>query len=188
MGDKMIDIFKSGSGKKIIAIDEDSGVSAIHAVGRIMLIGTDEAISQLRIALNSERDGWTKEAIDACKIRLPKLTSEQKAEILKLSAEGLKSTEIAAMLQLNGKQVHGVIQADKYPILDNIAKKAAREPPMTESDKRQSIIDKIIADGRKAGHGFVQIADDINRIVGGHWLPDHVSVRLKELRPNNGKI
>jgi hypothetical protein len=178
MGGKMIDIFKSPNGKRIIAIDEDSGISAIHAVGRIMLIGTDEAISQLRISLNSERDGWTKEAIDACKIRLPKLTSEQKAEILKLSAEGLISSEIATMLDINGKQVHGVIQANKYPILDNIAKKAARESaPLSDEEK----IGKIIADGRKAGHGFVQIADDINRIVGGHWLPNDVHKRIMEV-------
>lgn len=178
----MIDIFKSPTGKRIIAIDEDSGISAIHAVGRIMLIGTDEAISQLRIALNSERDGWTKEAIDACRlpkrIRLPPLTSDQKAEILKLSAEGLISSEIATMLDINGKQVHGVIQADRYPILDNIAKKAARESaPLSDEEK----IDKIIADGRKAGHGFVQVADDINRIVGGHWLPNDVHKRIVEV-------
>jgi hypothetical protein len=177
MGDRVIDIFTSPNGKRIIAIDEDSGISAIHAVGRIMLIGTDEAISQLRIALNSERDGWTKEAIDACKIRLPKLTSEQKAEILKLSAEGLISSEIATMLDINGKQVHGVIQANRYPILDNIAKKVARETaPMSDVDR----IDKIIADGRKAGHGFLRIADDINRIVGGHWLPNDVHKRIME--------
>jgi hypothetical protein len=178
MGDRVIDIFTSPNGKRIIAIDEDSGISAIHAVGRILLIGTDEAISQLRISLNSERDGWTKEAIDACKIRLPKLTSEQKAEILKLSAEGLVSSEIATMLGINGKQVHGVIQANKYPILDNIAKKATREAtPMSDEEK----IDKIIAEGRKAGHGFVQVADDINRIVGGHWLPNDVHKRIMEV-------
>lgn len=173
----MIDIFKSPTGKRIIAIDEDSGISAIHAVGRIMLIGTDEAISQLRIALNSERDGWTKEAIDACKFKLPKLTSEQKAEILRLSSEGVISSEIAAMLGINGKQVHGVIQSSRYPILDNIAKKAERvATPISDEDR----IDKIIADGRKAGHGFVQIADDINRIVGGHWLPNDVHKRIVE--------
>ena len=178
MGDQMIDIFTSPKGKRIVAIDEDSGISAIHAVGRILLIGTDEAISQLRISLNSERDGWTKEAIDACKIRLPKLTSEQKAEILKLSAEGLVSSEIATMLGINGKQVHGIIQADRYPILDNIAKKAARESaPLSDEDR----IDKIIADGRKSGHGFVQIADDINHIVGGHWLPNDVHKRIVEV-------
>ena len=185
MGDQMIDIFKSPSGKRIIAIDEDS-ITAIHAVGRILLIGTDEAISQLRIALNSERDGWTKEAIEACKIKLPKLTSEQKAEILRLQADGLKSAEIAKKLALNGKQVHGVIQANKYPILDNIAKKAAKEiapkPPMSESDKRQAAIDKIIMDGRKAGHGFVQIADAINRNAGGNWLPNDVHRRIVEMK------
>lgn len=182
----MIDIFKSPNGRRIIAIDEDSGISAMHAVGRIMLIGTDEAISQLRIALNSERDGWTKEAIEACKIKLPPLTSEQKTEILLLSADGLKSVEIAKKLALNGKQVHGVIQANKYPILDNIAKKATKEiapkPPISESDKRQFTIDKIIADGRKAGHGFVQIADTINREVGGTWLPNDVHRRIVEMK------
>lgn len=174
----MIDIFKSGSGKKIIAIDEDSGISAIHAVGRIILIGTDEAMNQLRISLNSERDGWTKETIDACKFKLPKLTDEQKAEILRLSSEGVISSEIAAMLGINGKQVHGVIQANKYPILDNIAKKAKREAATMSDEDR---IDEIIAEGRKAGHGFVQIADDINRLVGGHWLPNDVHKRIMEV-------
>lgn len=182
----MIDIFKSPTGRRIIAIDEDSGITAIHAVGRILLIGTDEAIGQLRIALNAERDGWTKGAIEACKIKLPPLTSEQKAEILLLSANGLKSVEIAKKLALNGKQVHGVIQANKYPILDNIAKKVAKEvapaPPMAESDKRQATIDKIIKDGRKAGHGFVQIADDVNRKVGGNWMPEDVHRRIMEMK------
>ena len=186
MGDQMIDIFKSPSGKRIIAIDEDSGISATHAVGRILLIGTDEAIGRLRIALNSERDGRAKEAIEACKFKLPKLTSAQKAEILLLSADGLKSVEIAKKLALNGKQVHGVIQANKYPILDNIAKKVAKEvapaPPMTESDKRQATIDKIIKDGRKAGHGFVQIADAINHNAGGNWLPNDVHRRIMEMK------
>ena len=183
MGDQMIDIFKSPSGRRIIAIDEDSGISAMHAVGRIMLIGTDDAIGQLRIALDSE---WDAKAIEACKIKLPPLTSEQKAEILLLSADGLKSVEIAKKLALNGKQVHGVIQANKYPILDNIAKKVAKkvapEPPISESDKRQSMIDKIISDGRKAGHGYVQIADDINRDVGGNWLPNDVHRRIMEMK------
>ncbi len=182
----MIDIFKSPSGKRIIAIDEDSGITAMHAVGRILLIGTDEAIGQLRIALNSERDGWTQEANEACKFKLLPLSADRKAEILRLSANGLKSAEIAKKLALNGKQVHGVIQANRYPILDNIAKKAAKEiapkPPMTESDKRQSMIDKIISDGRKAGHGYVQIADDINRDVGGNWLPNDVHRRMMEMK------
>lgn len=182
MGDQMIDIFKSPNGKRIVAIDDDSGISAIHAVGRILLIGTDEAIDQLRIALNSERDGWTKEAIEACKIKLPPLTSEQKAEILLLSADGLKSVEIAKKLALNGKQVHGVIQANRYPILDNIAKKATKKVPISESDKRQADIDKIISDGRKAGHGYVQIADDINRNAGGNWLPNDVHRRIVEMK------
>ena len=155
----------------------------MHAVGRILLIGTDEAIGQLRIALNSERDGWTQEAIEACKFKLPKLTSAQKAEILLLSADGLKSVEIAKKLALNGKQVHGVIQANKYPILDNIAKKATKQVvPMSESDRRQAAIDKIIADGRKTGHGFVQIADDINHEVGGAWLPNDVHRRIVEMK------
>lgn len=178
----MIDIFKSPNGKRIIAIDEDSGIVAHMVPGGILLAGTDESISQLRIVLNSDWDGWTKEAIEACKFKLVKLTGEQKAEILRLSANGLKSAEIAKKLALNGKQVHGVIQANRYPILDNIAKKATKEVPISESDKRQSMIDKIISDGRKAGHGYVQIADDINRDVGGNWLPNDVHRRIMEMK------
>ena len=182
----MIDIFKSPSGRRIIAIDEDSGISAIHAVGRIMLIGTDEAISQLRIALNSERDGWTKEAIDACKFKLPPLTSEQKAEIIELYESGAEPRDIPLLLGLNPNQVNGVIQGHRFPVQVNIAKKAAKEiapkPPMSESDRRQAAIDKIISDGRKAGHGYVQIADDINREMGGNWLPNDVHRRIVEMR------
>ena len=176
----MIDIFKSPSGKRIVAINEESGIVGHMVPGGILLAGTDEAVSQLRIALNSERDGWTKEA---CKIKLPKLTDGQKADILRLSASGLKSAEIAKELALNGKQVHGVIQANRYPILDNIAKKATKQVvPMSESDRRQAAIDKIIVDGRKAGHGFVQIADDINREIGGSWLPNDVHRRIVEMK------
>lgn len=167
----MIDIFTSPTGKRIIAIDEDSGISAIHAVGRIMLIGTDEAISQLRISLNSE---WDKEAIGACKIKLPKLTNEQKAEILRLHSRGHKPRDIAILLKLNSWQVSGFVQGHARPVQVNMAKKAAREAAPTP-------IDKIIADGRKAGHGFVHIADDINRIVGGHWLPNDVHKRIMEM-------
>ena len=170
----MIDIFTSPNGKRIIAIDEDSGISAIHAVGRIMLIGTDEAIGQLRIALNSERDGWTKEAIDACKFKLPKLTSEQKAEILRLHSNGHKPRDIARQLGLNSRQVSGFVQGHVHPVRINMAKKAAS---MSDEDR----IDEIIAEGRKAGHGFVQVADDINRIVGGHWLPNDVHKRIMEV-------
>ena len=170
----MIDIFKSPNGRRIIAIDEDSGISAMHAVGRILLIGTDEAISQLRIALNSERDGWTKEAIEACKIKLPKLTSEQKAEILRLHSNGHKPRDIARQLGLNSRQVSGFVQGHVHPVRINMAKKAAS---MSDEDR----IDEIIAEGRKAGHGFVQVADDINRIIGGHWLPNDVHKRIMEV-------
>ena len=172
----MIEIFQSPSGKRIIAIDEDSGISAIHAVGRIMLVGTDEAIAKLRTALNTISTG---------RIAFSRLTPAQKEEILRLSKDGMTTSDIAMALGLNGTQVNGVVHGNKYPILSNIAKKAAKEaipePPMTESDKRQSMIDKIIADGRKAGHGFVQVADDINRIVGGHWLPNDVHKRIMEV-------
>lgn len=166
----MIDIFKSPTGKRIIAIDEDSGISAIHAVGRIMLIGTDEAMDQLRIALSGEQ-----------KAKLRPLTDVEKSEIMRLHSEGLKPSDIGHRLGLNSRQVSGFVQGHVHPVRVNMTKKATS---MSDEEK----IDKIVADGRKAGHGFVQIADDINRIVGGHWLPDHVSVRLKELRPNNGKI
>ena len=182
----MIDIFKSPNGRRIIAIDEDSGISAMHAVGRILLIGTDEAIDQLRIAMNSDRDGWTKEAIEACKIKLPKLTSEQKAEIVELYESGAEPRDIPLLLGLNPNQVNGVIQGHRFPVQANIAKKAAKEiapkPPISESDKRRATIDKIIMDGRKAGHVFVQIADDINHAVGGNWLPNDVHRRMKEMK------
>jgi len=175
MGDQMIDIFTSPTGKRIIAIDEDSGISATHAVGRIMLIGTDEAISQLRISLNSERD---KEAIGACKIKLPKLTSEQKAEILRLHSGGHKPRDIAILLKLNSWQVSGFVQGHVRPVQVNMAKKAA----MSESDKRQSAIDKIINDGRRAKHDYVNIADTINRKVGGIWQANDVHKRIEEMR------
>lgn len=178
MGDRVIDIFTSPNGKRIIAIDEDSGISAIHAVGRIMLIGTDEAISQLRISLNSERDGWTKEAIEACKFKLPKLTSEQKADILKLHSGGHKPRDIAILLKLNSKQVSGFVQGHVRPVQVNMAKKAAT----SESDKRQSAIDKIISDGRRAKHDYVNIADTINRKVGGIWQANDVHKRIEEMR------
>ena len=182
----MIDIFKSPTGKRIVAIDDDSGISAIHAVGRILLIGTDEAISQLRIALNSERDGWTQEAIEACKFKLPKLTDGQKAEILELHANGFKPKDIAHQLGLDSHQVSGFVHGHTHPVQAAMAKlatkKVAPAPPISESDKRQADIDKIISDGRKAGHGYVQIADDINREMGGNWMPNDVHRRMKEMK------
>ena len=171
----MIDIFTSPTGKRIIAIDEGSGISAIHAAGRILLIGTDEAISQLRISLNSE---WDKEAIGICKIKLPKLTSEQKAEILRLHSGGHKPRDIAILLKLNSWQVSGFVQGHVRPVQVNMAKKAA----MSESDKRQSAIDKIISDGRKAKHDYVNIADTINRKVGGIWQANDVHKRIEEMK------
>ena len=179
----MIEVFTSPSGKRIIAIEEDSGISAIHAVGRILLIGTDEAIGQLRIVLNSERDG---RAIEACKIKLPKLTDGQKAEILELHANGFKPKDIAHQLGLDSHQVSGFVHGHTHPVQAAMAKlatkKVAPAPPMTESDKRQATIDKIISDGRKAGHGYVQIADDINHAVGGVWLPNDVHRRIVEMK------
>ena len=178
----MIEVFKS-TGKRIVAINEESGIVGHMVPGGILLAGTDEAISQLRIALNSERDGWTKEAIDACKFKLPKLTDGQKAEILKLHAEGQKPRDIAAWLELNPKQVSGFVQGHVHPVQVNMAKLAAKQVvPMTESDKRQAAIDTIIKDGRKAGHGFVQIADAINRNAGGNWLPNDVHRRIMEMK------
>lgn len=176
----MIDIFKSPSGKRIIAIDEDSGISAIHAVGRILLIGTDEAIDQLRVALDS---GWDAKAIEAGKIKLPPLTSEQKADILRLHADGIKPRDIAHQLGLDSHQVSGFVQGHVHPVQVNMAKLATKQvAPISESDKRQATIDKIIKDGRKAGHGFVQIADDVNRKVGGNWMPEDVHRRMKEMK------
>lgn len=159
----MIDIFKSGSGKKIIAIDEDAGIVTIHAVGRIMLIGTDEAIGQLQAALTGEQ-----------KAKLRPLADVEKAEILRLHSEGLKPSDIGHRLGLNSRQVSGFVQGHVHPVRINMAKKAAS---MSDAEN----IDKIIADGRKSGHGFVQVADDINRIVGGHWLPNDVHRRIAEV-------
>ena len=180
MGDQMIDVFKSPSGKRIIAMDEDSGITAIHAVGRILLIGTDEAIGQLRIVLNSD------EAIDACKFKLPKLTDGQKAEILELHANGFKPKDIAHQLGLDSHQVSGFVHGHTHPVQAAMAKlatkKVAPAPPISESDKRQATIDKIIKDGRKAGHGFVQIADAINHNAGGNWLPNDVHRRIVEMK------
>ena len=186
MGDQMIEIFKSPSGKRIVAINEESGIVCHMVPGGILLAGTDESIGQLRIALNSERDGWDKEAIDACKIKLPPLTDEQKAEILKSHANGFKPRDIAHQLGLDSHQVSGFVQGHVHPVQVNMAKLAAKEaipePPMPDSDKRQADIDKIIADGRKVGHAFVQIADDINRDVGGNWLPNDVHRRMMEMK------
>ena len=177
MGDQMIDIFKSPSGKRIIAIEEDSGISAIHAVGRILLIGTDEAIDQLRVALNSEHDR------KARKIKLRPLTGEQKADILRLHANGIKPRDIAHQLGLDSPQVSGFVHGHTHPVQAAMANLAAKQvAPMTESDKRQATIDKIIKDGRKAGHGFVQIADAINHNAGGNWLPNDVHRRIVEMK------
>lgn len=181
----MIEIFKSTC-KRIIAINEESGIVGHMVPGGILLAGTDESIGQLRVALNSERDGWTKEAIEACKIKLPKLADEQKAEIIELYESGAEPRDIPVLLGLNPNQVNGVIQGHKFPVQQNIAKKAAKQiphdPPMTDLEKRQAAIDKIIADGRKVGHAFVQIADDINRDVGGNWLPNDVHRRMMEMK------
>lgn len=183
MGDQMIDIFKSPSGKRIVAINEESGIVGHMVPGGILLAGTDEAISQLRITLNSERDGWDKEAIAACKFKLPKLTSEQKADILRLHANGIKPSDIARQLGLYSRQVSGFVQGHVHPVQVNMANLAAKQvAPMSESDKRQAAIDRIIKDGRKASHGFAQIADDINRNVGGNWLPNDVHRRMKEMK------
>jgi hypothetical protein len=120
-------------------------------------------MDQLRIALAGEQ-----------KAKLRPLTDVEKAEILRLHSEGLKPRDIAKKWGINSRQVSGFVQGHVHPVRINMAKKAAS---MSDEEK----IDKIIAEGRKAGHGFVQVADDINRIVGGHWLPNDVHKRIMEV-------
>ena len=64
------------------------------------------------------------------KMPLVRLTKAQKSEILQLAGDGIKVPDIATMLQINGRQVSGVIQGHKYPIAANV--QAARQKPKVE--------------------------------------------------------
>lgn len=171
MGDQMIEIFKSEGGKTIIAIYPDSQLSLSNSGEVGLIVGSKEGLSELRIALNMQFDGWTKKEIDAAGFKkLRPLTPEQKSKILDTYNMGHAASETAKILGLNPQQVSGVIQGRLHPVRANIA--AKRDDP----------IDKIILNGRKAGHDFVHIANEINREVGGHWLANDVANRLKELQ------
>jgi len=70
---------------------------------------------------------------DGCKLtKMPliRLSKEQKAEILRLAADGLSTPDIATTLRINGRQVVGVIQGHKHPISANLH--AARQKPKVE--------------------------------------------------------
>lgn len=168
MGDQMIEIFKSEGGKTIIAIYPDSEISLSNTGDVGLIVGSKEGLSELRIALNMQFDGWTKEEIEAAgfKKTIP-LTPAQKESIITTYKDGHTASEVAKILKLNPQQVSGVIQSRLRPVRANIAKKAT---------------DRIIANGRKAGHDFVHIANEINREVGGHWLANDVANRLKEMQ------
>lgn len=178
MGDEMIEIFKSGNGKKIISMDDNSGISILSDYRPILLTGSDEAISQLRIALNSEWDGWDQAAIEACKFskraKLPPLSVDQKTEILRLHAEGQSPRDIAVALGLILNQVNGVVQGHLHPVRVNMAKQAKAI--------ETSGVDKIIMNGRKHARSYLSIANEINREVGGNWLPNDVANRIKEMK------
>lgn len=168
MGDEMIEIFKSDGGKTIIAIYPDSEISLSNTGDVGLIVGSKEGLSELRIALNMQFDGWTKEEIEAAGFKkLRPLTPAQKESIIATYKDGHTASEVAKMLKLNPQQVSGVIQSRLHPVRANIAKKA---------------IDRIIANGRKANHDFVHIADQINREVGGHWLANDVANRLREMQ------
>lgn len=167
---RMIEIFKSEGGETIIAIYPDSQLSLSNSGEVGLIVGSKEGLSELRIALNMQFDGWTKEEIEAAGFkRTVPLTPAQKSKILDAHAAGHTAREIAEGMRLNPQQVSGVIQGHLHPIRANIAKKA-------------NPIDKIIQRGRKANHDFVHIADQINREVGGHWLANDVANRLREMQ------
>lgn len=174
MGDQMIEIFKSECGKTIIAIYPDSQLSLSNSGEVGLIVGSKEGLSELRIALNMQFDGWTKKEIEAAGFKkLRPLTPEQKESIIATYKDGHTASEVAKILKLNPQQVSGVIQGHLHPVIANIAAKAA---------KCDDPIDKIILKGRKANHDFVHIANDINREMGGHWLANDVANRLKELQ------
>lgn len=170
----MIEIFKSEGGKTIIAIYPDSQLSLSNSGEVGLIVGSKEGLSELRIALNMQFDGWTEEEIEASgfKKTIP-LTPAQKESIMATYKDGHTASEVAKILKLNPQQVSGVIQGRLHPVIANIAAKAA---------KCGDPIDKIIANGRKAGHDFVHIANEINTTVGGHWLANDVANRLKEMQ------
>jgi hypothetical protein len=174
----MIDVFKSSDGKKaIVAIYPDSEISLSETGDVKLIIGSEQGITDLRIALNSDRDGWTREAVKSVAFeKNAPLSAEQKAAIVALSDKGRSIAQIVAELGLQAQKnrVAGVVGGHKTP---RFVKTKLPEPIDYVA------IDKIIAEGRRDHKDYVYIADRINREAGGHWLPNDVAKRIQESKP-----
>lgn len=160
----MIEIFKSDGGKTIIAICPDSEISLSNTGDVGLIVGSEIGFDELRAALG---------AMHARK--LAPLTPDQKNQILNTYKAGHTASETAKIMGLNPQRVSGVIQGHRHPVRENVAKHAKAAEPIND-------VDRIIMNGRKSGHDFVHIANEINTAIGGHWLPDDVANRIKEMQ------
>lgn len=170
----MIDVFKSSDGKKaIVAIYPDSEISLSETGDVKLIIGSEKGITDLRIALNSDRDGWTREEVEKAKFPAnPPLSVEQKQAIIALQDKGKTFAEIVKELRLfgQGRRVSSVMKAHKY------------SNQQRKKQKTELTADSIIEAGRKCHMSYLLIADRINREVGGNWLPNDVAKRILEMK------
>lgn len=102
------------------------------------------------------------------------LTSAQKAEMRRMHKEGMSARDIANALGVSIYKVGGVVGGHPgHPQKGRAKSRAVVATP---------VHDRMILDGRKSGHDAVQIADTINREIGGHWMPADVAARIEELQ------
>jgi len=135
---------------------------------------------------------------EGCKPRPIPLSDESKADIKRLHDTGMMRGQIAKELHLPVKQVGGVVQAyimnvlrrrPVEPKIEGLQPTKPLIPPETEkpAKTRQDRIDSIILSMHAKGARYSSIAAEICNRMGGAWMPEHVSARLKELRSVNGK-
>jgi len=209
----MIEIFKSSKEDRvIIAIEPTDEFYVVRSDDVAFLAGSERAIDELRIALNSLHDGWTKEAVDKAAFRC---TEEEKKQMESTPVktqkpidpdmrqwirdkhnEGKLSREIAKILGISEARVRGVVgQYTKEkaaglhvkPIIEGLQPAKPLVIPETKSpaESPQDEADDIIR--QMKGRKYTSIAAEINRATGQIWMADDVSRRIAEMRSDGSQ-
>lgn len=204
----MIEIFKfSKEDRVIIAIEPTDEFYVVRSDDVAFLAGSEKAIDELRIALNSLHDGWTKEAVDKAAFRC---TEEEKKQMESTPVktqkpidpdmrqwirdrhdEGHMSREIARMSDISEARIRGVVgQYTKEkaaglhvkPIIEGLQPANPLVMPVVETPARspQDEADDIIR--RMKGQKYTSIAAEINRVTGQIWMADDVGKRIAEMK------
>jgi DNA-binding NarL/FixJ family response regulator len=104
--------------------------------------------------------------------RVP-FTDLEKAEIMALHREGKNNSEIATILGVCRNQVRNFIYRTKQ-------KERGKQSVETESPAFLTAMDYIKM-GLAEGDSYLNIADHINRNMGGHWTASDVDKAIKEM-------